>query len=198
MSDQQLKRGPASNKKNNRRRRKKRRTEDFSSDSDSSSDSDTYNSSNVSQNANTESSSQIKGAGNDGETNIDNIDIESDMEVPNDDNDLNETADKENNELTNDKIRALSEVKLTELSALEKSDRPNNINYEEVQSALDEGREGFQQQYLKFMASTFSGELDELRKKPDFTDKSLVTLAKCLQHGSNLFDEDTINAVSQS
>lgn len=198
MLDQQFKRGPASNKKNNKRRRKKRRTEDFSSDSDSSSDSDTHSSSNVLQKVNTEEASHIKGAGNYGEPNIDNIDIESDVEALNDNNDFNDITAKENNELTNDKIRALSEVKLTELSALEKLDRPNNINYEEVQLVLDEGREGFQQQYLKFMASTFSGELDELRKKPDFTDKSLVTLAKCLQYGSNLFDEDTINAVLQS
>ena len=47
------------------------------------------------------------------------------------------------------------------------------------------------------MTNEFGDDLDELRKKPDFTEKSLVILAKTLQLGVNMFDIDVLNGLIQ-
>ena len=66
---------------------------------------------------------------------------------------------------------------------------------EAAKSTINSDRETLENEYLKFMASSFSEDLDELRKKPDFTDKSLVLLAKTLQSGGSLFDENELKAL---
>ena len=52
-------------------------------------------------------------------------------------------------------------------------------------------------EFLKIMTTEFGDDLDELRKKPDFTEKSLVILAKTLQLGVNMFDIDVLNGLIQ-
>lgn len=184
----QIKNEKVGNPKSNRRRRKKRRTEDFSSDSESSSSS----SSDESMDDAAEEPKPIK------ETkgiNIDDIDVDSDNE-----NDVN-SQDKQNQlrpePLSNETHERLSNIKLTtsKLTSAGGSSKNSNIDINQVKKTLVKEQDQLNNEYLMLMASSFSNDLDELRKKPDFTDKSLVLLAKTLQSGSNMFDEETLNAI---
>lgn len=157
------------------RRRKKRRTEDFSSDS-SSSDSDTEQVADSGEHANAKESAVRHSIG-EPEVNIDDIDIESDTE---------KTADPVDNTLLDETKEQLAKVKFTVTDGL-----PLN----EAKLAVSKDKAQLESEYLAFMASTFANDLDELRKKPDFTDKSIVMLAKTLQSGANMFDDETLEAL---
>ncbi|ODV67348.1 hypothetical protein HYPBUDRAFT_153171 [Hyphopichia burtonii NRRL Y-1933] len=167
------------NPKSSRRRRKKRRTEDFSSDeSSSSSSSDSDN----------DKEEEIKGSDNieNGKTpNIDDIDIDSDDEKIT--NNKNETE-----LLSQETQKQINEIKFTS-NTLNSNNTTRTA--EEIKQTVDKDRNDLESQFLGLMASNFSDDLDELRKKPDFTDKSLVMLAKVLQSGSNIFDEDSLDAL---
>lgn len=171
-------------KKQNKRRRKKRRTEDFSSDSSSSSSSDSENESGPKvETAQVEQISLV---------NIDDIDIESDQE-------------KESTGLSPEKLsistqRHLQAFPITHTLLADNASivRPKNVAHgEEVRDQLQSAKSKLDAEFLALMASEFSSDLDELRKKPDFTDKLLVILAKTLQSGSSLFDKEALKAVLQ-
>lgn len=186
MAAAQVKNEKIGNPKSNRRRRKKRRTEDFSSDSESSSSSD------ESMADTTEEAKPIK------ETkgiNIDDIDIVSDEEG--EANSQNKQTQLRPEPLTNETHEKLSNIKLTttKLTSVGANSKNSNIDINQVKKVLSKDKDQLNNEYLMLMASSFSNDLDELRKKPDFTDKSLVMLAKTLQSGSNMFDEDTLNAI---
>lgn len=187
MAAAQVKNERIGNPKSNRRRRKKRRTEDFSSDSESSS-----SSSDESMDDPAEKPKPIKETKS---INIDDIDIDSDNEA-----DVN-SQDKQNQlrpePLSNETHEKLSNIKLTtsKLTSVGGSSKNSNIDINQVKKTLAKDKDQLNNEYLMLMASSFSNDLDELRKKPDFTDKSLVLLAKTLQSGSNMFDEDTLNAI---
>lgn len=158
---------PVNDKKIKNRRRKKRRTEDFSSDSDSSSSSD--NESPI-EPQNTEVS-QPKA-----DIDINDVDMESDEE----------TAKTENEPLSKEVLEKVRNIKFTSLE---------NPSLAEAQETLKKDKQQVENEYLALMASSFANDIDELRKKPDFTDKSVVMLAKTLQSGSNMFDEDSLDAL---
>lgn len=190
MAAAQIKNEKIGNPKSNRRRRKKRRTEDFSSDSESSSSS---SSSDESMDKATEEPKPIKDTKS---INIDDIDIDSDNDADN-----IKSQDTQNHlrpePLSNETHEKLSNVKLTtsKLTSVGGSAKSGNIDINQVKTTLAKDKDQLNNEYLMLMASSFSNDLDELRKKPDFTDKSLVLLAKTLQSGSNMFDEDTLNAI---
>lgn len=168
------------NPKSSRRRRKKRRTEDFSSDESSSSSS--------SSDSDNDKEEEIKGSDNieNGKTpNIDDIDIDSDDEKIT--NNKNETE-----LLSQETQKQINEIKFTS-NTLNSNNTTKTA--EEIKQTVDKNRNDLESQFLGLMASNFSDDLDELRKKPDFTDKSLVMLAKVLQSGSNIFDEDSLDAL---
>lgn len=190
MAAAQVKNEKIGNPKSNRRRRKKRRTEDFSSDSESSS-----SSSSSSDEAMNDAAEEPKPIKETKSINIDDIDIDSDKET-----DVS-SQDKQNQlrpePLSNETHEKLSNIKLTtsKLTSVGGSSKNSNIDINQVKKTLAKDKDQLNNEYLMLMASSFSNDLDELRKKPDFTDKSLVLLAKTLQSGSNMFDEETLNAI---
>lgn len=190
MAAAQVRNEKVGNPKSNRRRRKKRRTEDFSSDSESSSSSSS--SSDESMDGAAEEPKPLKETKS---INIDDIDIDSDNET-----DVN-SQDKQNQlrpePLSNETHEKLSNIKLTtsKLTRAGGSSKNSNIDINQVKKTLVKDQDQLNNEYLMLMASSFSNDLDELRKKPDFTDKSLVLLAKTLQSGSNMFDEETLHAI---
>lgn len=166
--------------KNSRRRRKKRRTEDFSSDSSSSSSSE--------ESAAEEETTQIEVVKQD-DINIDNIDINSD----------DESKKLAPEPLNNSVHKKLANVKLTTTTLSTSSGFGKNLhslaNSSQIKESLEKDSAKLNNDYLMMMATEFSNDIDELRKKPDFTDKSIVLLAKSLQSGSNMFDKETLSAV---
>lgn len=152
----------------NRRRRKKRRTEDFSSDSSSSSSSEDE----------TEPKPVIEEEKVQEQIDVMDIDI-----TPIDDTTNSSVPE---NLSASTKLK-LSKVNLSTLSKL--------TNPQQVQQQINQDQSDLNQQYLKLFANEFNDDIEELRKKPDFTDKSLVILAKALQSGSNVFDPDTLKAL---
>lgn len=160
--------------KKGRRRRKKRRTEDFSDSSSSSSLSD----------------EDIR---MDEPNQNDEIEVETAIETIEEPTyDAKKSAAPE--PLTLEQQRHLQRIKLT-TTAPTQGINSRNIDMEAAKSSINSDRETLENEYLKFMASSFSEDLDELRKKPDFTDKSLVLLAKTLQSGGSLFDESELKAL---
>lgn len=155
------------------RRRKKRRTEDFSSDSDSDLDS---SASEQETTATSKLAPQLLLAP-ETHVNIDDIDIESDTEKPLDvaDDGLLEKAKEQ-----------LLKVKFTQT---------DNLALHEAKHAVNKDRQQLDNEYLAFMAGQFANDLDELRKKPDFSELSIVMLAKTLQLGLNMFDDETLDAL---
>lgn len=152
------------------RRRKKRRTEDFSSDSDSDSSSENEVSSPKLQ-------PEAKNEDPVDPVNIDDIDIESDLEklkLPKPDALLAQTKEQ------------LLKLKLT---------LTDGMAISEAKQAVSKDRQQLENEYLAFMAGQFSNDLDELRKKPDFSESSIVMLAKTLQLGLNMFDDETLDAL---
>ena len=161
--------------KKGRRRRKKRRTEDFSDSSSSSSslsDEDTHMDESK-QNDENETEAAI-------ET----------IEEPTYDAKKSTAPEP----LTLEQQRLLLWIILTTTGPTQGINN-RNIDMEAAKSTINSDRETLENEYLKFMASSFSEDLDELRKKPDFTDKSLVLLAKTLQSGGSLFDENELKAL---
>ena len=191
MAAAQVKNEKIGNPKSNRRRRKKRRTEDFSSDSESSSSSSSSSSDELMDDA-AEEPKPIEETKN---INIDDIDIDSDKEA--DINSQDKQGQLRPEPLSNETHEKLSNIKLTtsKLTSVSGSSKNNNIDLNQVKKTLAKDKDKLNNEYLMLMASSFSNDLDELRKKPDFTDKSLVLLAKTLQSGSNMFDEETLNAI---
>ncbi|PVH17300.1 uncharacterized protein CXQ87_000184 [Candidozyma duobushaemuli] len=158
---------PVNDKKIKNRRRKKRRTEDFSSDSDSDSSSDNESPSEPQKTEVPQPKADID---------INDVDMESDEETP-------KTANEPLSKEVSEKVRS---IKFTSLE---------NQSSAEAQETLKKDKQQVENEYLALMASSFANDIDELRKKPDFTDKSVVMLAKTLQSGSNMFDEDSLDAL---
>lgn len=159
------------------RRRKKRRTEDFSSDSDSlDSDSGSRSASKQPEEA-AQQSSLPKEA-----ININDIDIQSDPEI--DSGFAHDTT--ENTFIPAEIKKKLDSVQFTSTEG---------VTPAEASDTLARDRKELESEFLAYMTTTFADDLDELRKKPDFTEKSLVILAKTLQSGSNMFDTGTLLAL---
>lgn len=180
-------------KKKNRRSRKKRRTEDFSSDSSDSSDSD---SSSHTQEESIEETKIEKpsvlnqSAPKHASLNLDDIDVLSDDEGS------KHTAIEAISDETKEKLYRINLTttvlsNTTGFGGIQMKD----VDSKQVKETIAKDKAQLNNEYLMLMASTFGNDLDELRKKPDFTQKSLVILAKALQSGSNMFDEDTLSAI---
>ncbi|WPK23084.1 hypothetical protein PUMCH_000309 [Australozyma saopauloensis] len=161
-------------KQSKSRRRKKRRTQDSSSESSSDSSDHSENE----QESVKDSVSEQEAPAQE-KSKIDIIDIEMDSE-------------NESGELSS--LGALPEATLKKMASV-KFTSTENQNIEEAKSSVRRDRKELDAAFLGQMAGTFASELDELRQKPDFTDKSIVILAKTLQSGSNMFDEDTLEAL---
>lgn len=161
---------PPNPKQSRNRRRKKRRTEDFSSDSDSSdSDSSAATPPNREETTTVEPTAHID---------LDDIDIESDTE--------NLAADASEEVLSGETQQQLKSIKFTNTT---------NQPIAEAKETVRKDRQQLENEFLAHMATGFSNDLDELRKKPDFNEKSIVMLAKTLQSGNNMFDDETLNAL---
>lgn len=163
-----------------RNRRKKRRTEDFSLDSDSSSEDESP-----------------KTTVNENQPQLATADAESDAIDVNVDIDVTMADEPKAKQETNPKLMNLKEIPLTQTSLnLANSTTPFGNNDAAVaQIATD--RAELTQQYLKMFASQYSNDIDELRQKPDFSEKLLVMLAKALQLGANMFDDSTLAALME-
>ncbi|KAF3989838.1 hypothetical protein FT663_03376 [Candidozyma haemuli var. vulneris] len=166
---------PINDKKVKNRRRKKRRTEDFSSDSDSDSSSSSSN-----DEAPTEAQEEPTQPASQPAKSIDINDVDVDSE--------NEEAETQaqNEPLSKEVSDKVKSIKFTSLE---------NQSSAEAQQTLNKDKQQLENEYLGLMATSFANDIDELRKKPDFTDKSVVMLAKALQSGSNMFDEDSLDAL---
>lgn len=155
------------------RRRKKRRTQDSSSES--SSDSSDHSDSEVESRQRTSAPESV--TEKKPEYDIDDINIDSDQEK----------EDSQTKEI-------IPEVTLKQMEAV-KFTTTENQPLAEAKDQVKRDRQQLESDFLSQMATTFSTELDELRQKPDFSDKSIVLLAKTLQSGSNMFDEETLEAL---
>lgn len=159
-------------KKHNSRSRKKRRTHESSSESSSES----------SVHSEEEFVSQGQVGDNnrfqpDQSVNIDDIDIDSENE---------QSRSRQAPAFSDEGIKKLETVKFT---------KTDHLPIDEARETVKNDRQELEQQFLVQMATTFDGDLDELRQKLDFTDKSIVLLAKTLQSGSNMFDDETLEAL---
>ncbi|CAX44706.1 conserved hypothetical protein [Candida dubliniensis CD36] len=179
------------NKKRSNRRRKKRRTEDFSSSSESSSSESSESSHEDLDDPEKEIPEQ--------DINIDDIDIDSETET----NTL--TTDNSSNKLIPQDLSITEKQQLntipftkTSISNITNDNQLKTIpNINEINKNLDQRKNQLNNEFLKIMTNEFGDDLDELRKKPDFSEKSLVILAKTLQSGVNMFDIDVLNGLIQ-
>ena len=157
--------------KKHSRRRKKRRTQD--SLSESSSDSDHSDSARESVPSDSKQVPVI--ASDQPQTeNIDDIDMDSETEP---------AATQELPDSTLKKMEAVQFLAADELPIAE------------AREAVKRDRKELETAFLAQMATTFANDLDELRQKADFKEKSIVLLAKTLQSGSNMFDDETLEAI---
>ena len=171
-----------------KRRRKKRRTADISDSSDSSSSDSLSSEDEKSENLSAEKESDVQpnSETKPQDINIDDIDVESDEES------LEALKDTKPDQLSTDTQAKLFKLNLTS-TALNK--QGSKIDQEKVKEQLNKDRASLNNEYLALMANQYDEELDELRKKPDFTNKSLVILAKTLQAGSNIFSEESLTTI---
>ncbi|KAI5966535.1 RSA3 [Candida pseudojiufengensis] len=179
------------NKKPSNRRRKKRRTEDFSSSSESSSSSSSDSDS---------ESGIVQETINETNDNIDpeNINVD-DIEL-----DIEEKPSKfAPEDLTYEQKQKLSKIPFTETSISSITNINPQIalknipNINEITTQLDKSKQEINNEFLKIMTNEFNNDLDELRTKPDFKQTSLITLAKALQSGSNMFDYEIVKGLLQ-
>lgn len=176
------------NAKNNRRKKKKRRTEDFSSDSESSSSSSDSNSdSEVDEDHKLQSNIQK------GNEIVEDIQIDADVDLEEQPPQIKGLAPEP---LDAEQISQVQQIKLTttKLSAVS-ANKVSSGELEQIEGTLKKDREQLNQAFLLLMAGQYANDMDALRKRPDFTDKSLVILAKTLQSGANMFDEETLRTV---
>ncbi|CCH44467.1 hypothetical protein BN7_4031 [Wickerhamomyces ciferrii] len=164
--------------KANRRRRKKRRTEDFSDSSDSSS-----SSSSESEDEEKDDEEQQKEA---------NIDEEGDLAVL---SDSEITPIIENKKAEEDFKNIKNKLKTVELTKTPLNYSSKNINLNQVESLINQGNKQLENDYLGLMFENYGDDIDEVRKAPDFNERSLTILANVLKNGSNIFDEETLRAV---
>lgn len=177
------------NNKNRRRSRKKRRTEDFSSDSSSESSDEAIDEAMDEAvdkpNTNDEPVIEMKQA------NFDLKDGYKEKSVYNNQKEMNTIE-----QLGNETIQTMSNIKFTKLGNAEQTGfKRSNENVEQSMKELEKDRSELDNEFLKLMMSSFTEDLDELRKKPDFTDRSLILLAKALQSGKNMFDENSLRSI---
>ncbi|KAK6463266.1 ribosome-assembly protein 3-domain-containing protein [Scheffersomyces coipomensis] len=179
--------------KKSSRRRKKRRTEDFSSDSDSDSDSN-------SSVQNTSTTNNNDNNNNDDSIIIDNDNTTNQPDINLNDIDIDSDSEKSHNKpdpLTPNIHKQLNTIKLTTNQLTQNnhsiSSIPKGIDTTSITNQINQDQIQLNNQYLKLMTTEFNQNLDELRKKPDFNDKSLIILAKALQNGGNLFDKSIID-----
>ncbi|KAI5953552.1 RSA3 [Candida jiufengensis] len=178
------------NKKTSNRRRKKRRTEDFSSSSESSSSS-------------SDSESEVEEINETINETNDNI-IPNPINVDDIELDIEEKSNKYAPEnLTYDQKQKLSKIPFTKtpISSITNSNTTTALknipNLTEINNQISQQKQQINTDFLKIMSTEFSNDLDELRTKPDFKQNSLITLAKALQSGSNMFDYDIIKGLLQ-
>lgn len=107
---------------------------------------------------------------------------------------------EETNLLPPDPVGALDEIKASVSARLKQipftedsSIKTETIKQQELVSQHSKDRDELDKTFLQLMTQQFGNDLDELRKKPDFSNESLTVLAQTLQSGSNLFDADEIN-----
>lgn len=157
------------------RRRKKRRTEDFSSSSSSSSSSDS------------ESDKDI------------NNDISNDKEISVEDSNKPEPTTLQYNQIEH--IKASVQAKLKQVHFTEETPSLHQQVNEEMESSENTSSKSenpeLDQAYLHLMTSQFGDDLDELRKKPDFNQTSLMVLVEALKSSKNIFDENELEALTK-
>lgn len=158
-------------KQTKNRRRKKRRTEDFSSDSDSDSSNSSGNEASEKQEKISIENPEQK------QISIDDMDIVSDTETK---------PEEEDSQISREIQEKVDSIKFTSTQ---------NQSLAEAKETVKKDRQELENKYLAYMATNFSDDLDQLRKKPDFTSNSIVLLAKTLQSGSNMFDSETLDAL---
>ncbi len=169
--------------KANRRRRKKRRTEDFSDSSDSS---DSSSSSSESEN---ELDDQPDKIGN----NKESIDADGDMAVLSD-TEINIEEAELNKDPSFGNIK--NKLKTVELTSTALNNGNNkNINLNQVENIINQGNKQLENEYLSLMFENYGDDIDQIRKAPDFNERSLTILANVLKNGNNIFDEETLKAV---
>lgn len=169
--------------KANRRRRKKRRTEDFSDSSDSS---DSSSSSSESENELDDQPDKI-------DNNKESIDADGDMAVLSD-TEINIEEEELNKDPSFGNIKnKLKTVELTS-TALNKGNN-KNINLNQVENIINQGNKQLENEYLSLMFENYGDDIDQIRKAPDFNERSLTILANVLKNGNNIFDEETLKAV---
>lgn len=116
-----------------------------------------------------------------------------------------------NNNLINEKEILLDEnlEKQIPIETLKKfneieyfNSKNNSDSKENVQTVENDGIESLTNSnehllddYLKSMTNEFQDNVEELRKVPDFTGKSILILAKTLTSGINIFDSKTLDAI---
>lgn len=183
---------PQTNKKPNRRSRKKRRTQDFSSSEESSSSSSSSSESEHESDTETELDQQKPANANN--INIDDIDIDSDNEQLG-------TTFKSLRAPENLIIEQKQQLQTIPFTTTPVSNLTNNAAVKTIPDSasitndINKTKTELNNRYLKLMAMEFENDLDELRKKPDFNEHSLVLLAKTLQSGVNMFDPDSLNGL---
>ncbi|KAG7193110.1 ribosome assembly protein 3 [Scheffersomyces spartinae] len=163
-------------------------TEDFSSDSESSSSSSDSNSdSEVDEDHKLQSNIQK------GNEIVEDIQIDADVDLEEQPPQIKGLAPEP---LDAEQISQVQQIKLTttKLSAVS-ANKVSSGELEQIEGTLKKDREQLNQAFLLLMAGQYANDMDALRKRPDFTDKSLVILAKTLQSGANMFDEETLRTV---
>lgn len=181
------------------RRRKKRRTAD-SSDSDSSSSSD-----NESDNMEVEETQE-------------NAEI-SDVELSDNEASNNNSSKEQDKEILGKETKdKLSNIPFTTTQLTQKggsnADRKANLDLKKVDETIEQAKtdlknnkiiqergdasKNLKNDYLGLMFQNYGEDINDLRKAPDFTNKSLVLLANVLKEGSNMFETDSLKTILES
>ena len=89
----------------------------------------------------------------------------------------------------------LAPITFTGLAALsvETQKQLSDVNFTANQQNMANEKQELDKKFLHLMASQHGDDLDELRKKTDFNEKSLAILIQTLQSGRNIFDKQELD-----
>ncbi|KAH3683218.1 hypothetical protein WICPIJ_005808 [Wickerhamomyces pijperi] len=178
-----------------RRRRKKRRTEDFSDDS--SDDSSSSNESDKGEDDSVIKSTAVEAAVSSKDTIKEEDIVLSDSELP-DQVSTNQQKLQQQQQKGEDFSKVSTRLKTVNLTKtpLNETTQLSKANLANISKTLTEQSNDLQNSYLNLMFENFGDDINELRKVPDFNEKNLIILANVLKNGANVFDQDTLKAIT--
>ncbi|CAH6720504.1 ribosome assembly protein 3 [[Candida] jaroonii] len=99
---------------------------------------------------------------------------------------------KPNFDNVTDELNAAIHARLTQIPFDRQIDEDDKIK-EDIIDKHSKDRGEMDKKFMQIMTEQFGDQLNELRKDPNFSNKSLMVLAQSIQSSSNIYDDDEIN-----